>query len=309
MFQKTPITYAPPGYQVELDRLPPTGSSGCKRVAIMLIALIAIIGALCGGITAFVSATGDSTTPTPVQPSELPSENTPTALPSPVIDDWSATGTALFFVIEEITPTMDYCWFLTPSPMPSNTPLPVTPDEWALWGTQIAISTGTPTFTPAPTQPPPRAWCDVQTATLTPSVVPTIDPSSIAITPTQTPTVLPTRTPAPPPTATPFPAIQEAQPQQAAPYQPPQQPYVPPAQPTPMPVIIIQTSAPVVVTVVKVITAVPTATHTATATATETLTSTPTATATHTATATATETLTSTPTETLTLFPTLEVIE
>lgn len=278
---------------------------------ILLAGIFAVI-VVCGGTLVLVSSAfaKPPETPTPLTlvplgQDERPLSATPipTQIATQTLDAWAMTGTALAFA--EASPTLDFCWHLTPSPVPSETPIPVTPDAWALQGTQTALSTGTPTNTPYPTQAPPKAWCDFITPTFTPFPLPTIDP--LMITPSQTPTVAPTRTQAPPPTATYFPVIQEAQPL-------PMQQYVPPAA-TQAPVIIIQTSAPIRVTVIKVVTAIPsstplpTATSTATATPTHTptVTETPTATATHTP--TATETPTSTPTATETLLPTLEVIE
>ncbi len=280
----------PPGYQVDLDRLPPTSQSGCGRVLALGLLGITLIVMMCAGAVFLVTkATAKPPTPTVAN---LPTENalaplvvsnTATFTAIPTIDNWSATGTALFFATAQITPTVDYCWFLTPSPIPSNTPVPVTPDEWALQGTQIALSTGTPTLTPFPTQAPPRAWCDAQTATLTPFTLPTIDANGPTATASQTPTETATATATKPLPPTAFPPIQEVQPQTQ---------YIPPAQPTPAPVIIIQTSAPVVVTVIQVVTPVPSRTPTLTPTAT----------------ATPTETPTSTPTATETLIPTMEVI-
>ena len=301
MFQKqTPIHYMPPGYQVDLDRLPPTTQSGCGRVLVLSLAGLITLALMCAGAVFLVTnATAQSPTPTaaalPTDASILVSTETltPTATAVPTLDAWSMTGTALFFATAQVTPTIDYCWFLTPSPIPSNTPVPVTPDEWALQGTQIALSTGTPTLTPYPTQAPPRAWCDMPTATETPFPTFTGDASiTVTATNTPTPTPMPTRTPAP----------------TAAPPQPQAQAQ-PLPQPTAAPVIIVHTAAPVVITVVKVVTPVPsktnTPTETPTATATETPTSTPTSTPTETPTATATETPTSTPTETS--IPTEEI--
>lgn len=309
---QTPVTHVAPGYFPDLDRLPPSSSSGCGRIVMILLAGIFAIIVICGGTMILVSSAfaKPPETPTPLTLVPLgqdePLGTLPTSLPTEIatqtLDAWSMTGTALAFAVA--SPTLDFCWHLTPSPAPSETPFPVTPDSWALTGTAVALSTGTPTNTPYPTQAPPKAWCDFITATFTPFPLPTIDPSMI--TATGTPTIAPTRTPAPPPTATYFPAIQEVQPQQPA-------QYVPPAA-TQAPVIIVHTAAPIQITVIKLVTAIPSRTPvpTATSTATETPTTTPTATETPTltptATATATPTPTSTPTATETLLPTIEVI-
>lgn len=313
---QTPVTHVAPGYFPDLDRLPPSSGAGCGRIALILLAGIFAVIVICGGTLVLVSSAfaKPPETPTPLTlvplgQDERPLSATliPTQIATQTLDAWALQGTSLAFAVA--SPTLDFCWHLTPSPVPSETPIPVTPDAWALQGTQTALSTGTPTNTPYPTQAPPKAWCDFITSTFTPFPLPTIDP--LMITPSQTPTVAPTRTQAPPPTATYFPAIQEAQPQ-------PMQQYVPPAA-TQAPVIIIQTSAPIRITVIKVVTAIPSSTPLPTATSTETATHTPTATATETPTstptqtptATATETPTSTPTATATetMLPTLEVIE
>lgn len=308
--QQTPITYVAPEYKPDLDRLPPTGAGGCGRIVLILIVGFFAIMTVCGGTIYLLSARRASAAPIPL--TTLPGDSslpTPGEVSTSTPDAWALTGTALALV--EASPTLDFCWHLTPSPTPSVTPLPVTPDAWALEGTAIALSTGTPTNTPEPTQAPPRAWCDFTTATFTPFPLPSIDQASVTGTATSLPTLTPTATIEP--TATYFPPIREVQPSQpqyAAPA--PVQPQ--PVQPQPEQVIIVRTSPPVVVTVVKVVTAVPTSTptETPTSTPTETPTSTPsetpTATATETATSTPTETATATPTATETLYPTLEVI-
>lgn len=312
--QQTPITYVAPEYKPDLDRLPATGAGGCGRIVLILvIGLIAILS-ICGGTIYLVSARRASAatislTAAP-EASSLPASGESTPSPTYTLDAWAVQGTALALITA--SPTLDYCWFITPSPEPTNTAVPVTPDAWALEGTSIALSTGTATNTPEPTQAPPRAWCDFATEAFTPFPLPSIDAGSMTATQTPTTTLTPTSTIEPTPTY--YPLIQEAQPPAQAPYVPPAQ-----AQATSVPVIIIQTSAPVSITVIKVVTAVPTrtplptvtATSTATETATATLTPTETATATLTMTATLTPTATpsETPTETATYWPTLEETE
>src|SRR5690606_1335105 len=109
---------------------------------------------------------------------------TDTVQPTPTLDEWEITGTALYFITQSPTitptfsatpsPTMDYCWFLTPTLTPSNTPIPVTPDSWAMTGTHVFLASTTPTVPITPTQPPPRAWCDI-TPEQTPTPVVTFE--------------------------------------------------------------------------------------------------------------------------------------
>src|SRR5262245_20594959 len=170
---QTPVTYRPPGYQLDLDRIPPKSGTGCGRIALLGIVGIVTLILTCGGIYAAVKAMTQQpqseTQRLTLAPTRSPA---PTATAALTLDAWSLTGTALIFAAA--SPTTDYCWFLRPSPIPSFTPVPVTPDAWALQGTAYALQTGTPAFTPYPTQPPPRAWCDMETATFTPYPLPAL---------------------------------------------------------------------------------------------------------------------------------------
>lgn len=339
-----PIDFVPPGYMVDLDRRPPQGAS-CGRVLFLVLLGLIFCGLIGFGVgyavlqqarskpnfdfTPVVSA--DAATFNAIVLSDIPS-----ATP---LDAWALTGTALLHITA--SPTPDYCWFLTPSPQPTNTPLPVTPDAWGIKGTEIALETGTPTFTPYPTQPFPKAWCDTviptsaaATATFTPYQIRKTDEEATeesaapgAFIPAATRT-----TPATP-TATALPALflpssgngsgtSNNEAPRYVPAQPQQQPQTivitaPPVMVIATQIVVI-TQAPIVITeaaLVQIVTATPTetptATSTETATATETATTTPTETPTatdaptETPTLTATETPTVTPTETPTNEPNL----
>jgi len=325
--REPPIDYIPPGYQVDLDRVVPTGGQGCGRVLVLLLIGVGLLVGMCSAAITLINAgRSPRATATPtltpvtsvdlmVAAANLPQ---PTAAIIPTLDEWSLRGTEI--AQATASPTLDFCWWQTPTAIPSATAQPVTPDSWALHGTEIALQTGTPTNTPQPTQAPPRAWCDLVTPEQTPTFTPyPLSLRDIRLTPvltrlTPTPTTSPTARPTEKPTL--FPAIQEVYPT-AAEYAPVQQAI---AQPKPQTVYIVQTQVVVqtqvqviVVTARPTITPTPTstATPTETPTSTSTLTETPTATPTETPTATppATETSTATPTETATLFPTIEVIE
>ena len=70
----------------------------------------------------------------------FPPTNTarPTQTQLPTVDSWGATGTALLYITA--SPTLDYCWWQTPSPTPTST-LPFTPDSWGATGTAIYMAT------------------------------------------------------------------------------------------------------------------------------------------------------------------------
>ncbi|MDX2137939.1 MAG: hypothetical protein SF123_07565 [Chloroflexota bacterium] len=290
------MTRWPDGYQPELDRTPPRGATVDGGRIVMLLGIgLAVIAATFIILSGSAFGGSPSATPT-ILPTPTQTE-TPTA--TATLDSWSATGTAL--AAATITPTLDYCWWLTPQPTASLTPLPleITPDAWALTGTAVYLETGTPTHTPSPTQAPPRAWCNFTTATLT--------PLPLGTQPTATSSATPTLTRLPPtatliPTTTLFPTFppRDAAPVVPAPL-PTSLPIIPPppmVQPTQPPVIITATSLP---------TEPPTATLTSTATAT--LTATSTATYTPTETATATSLPTETPTATATIIPMLIIYD
>lgn len=197
---ETPVTFVPPGYQPDLDRLPPREAGGCGRYILLALFGLGLIVFIVFGM---ITITGQGQEEEPMILTLVPMNEgaaaTATDLPSetPTIDDWSLTGTAMLFVVA--SPTLDYCWFLTPTASPSLTPLPVTPDSWGIEGTRIALLTGTPTATPLPTQAPPRAWCDLEispTATFTPWAI----RQEVTEEPTPLPTAIPTSLPVAQPT-------------------------------------------------------------------------------------------------------------
>ncbi|MCL4251792.1 MAG: hypothetical protein KJ065_26945 [Anaerolineae bacterium] len=311
-----PIDFAAPGYQVELNRIPPSGGKGCVRLVFLLLLFIGVIAVAAVVVLRIINGQTIEeplTPPTLMALDQIVATAAPTATntPTPTLDAWSITGTAL---IEQtasptptLTPTMDYCWFLTPSPTPAPTLL-ITLDAWQLEGTRVFYETQTPTPMLMPTQQPPRAWCDAQlSATPTFTALPL---TAVTMQPLQPATARPPR-----PTATNAPnsLFPTSQP-----------PVVGGSYPTggsgSGPITVINTSEPpppviVVITATPAPTLTPTRTpsptNTSTPTASNTPTVTPTATATNTLTATATHTATwtltptNTPTATLTATATI----
>jgi hypothetical protein len=311
MLRKTPIDFHGPGWLEDLNRNPPKEATGCGRIIVLCLVGIGVIAAMCGGLVWFIQSRGGKA----ADPAMLTLVGTPPATvefhAGAALDDWSLTGTAL--ALATASPTLDYCYFLTPSPTATNTPLPITPDEWAMTGTAFKLATGTPTGTPLPTQAPPRAWCDLQTATFTPFPLPQLPAAETTAEPAAPLVpVLPTSTPVLTVTATLYPAIDtlvQNPPRQSQPVQPP----AAPAQPETIlivqtqVVVVYQTAAPAPTRLV-IVTATYTPTFTATATYTPTATETPTETYTPTPTATETETPTATATPTETLEPTATTV-
>jgi hypothetical protein len=317
---ETPITISPPGHMPELDRIPHSNRAGCGRIAgllvlfgLILIVSVFIAARVLGEQSSEAPAlTVEAITRPPTMIYEATEEITE-APATPTPDAWDLTGTAIRLATQ--TPTLDYCWWLTPSPTATTTPvrIDVTPDAWDLTGTAIKLATGTPTATLTATHPPPRAWCDFVTPTLTPlPLISRFGPSEVtdeALPPGVqyliSPTLAPTNTATPRPPTT-YPPIQLAT------SAPPAAPVVPTAIP-PIPATIIPpqlTIQPppttiIIVTATLTPTETATLTQTASATPTPTDTETPTATPTETASATATETAsaTLTPTETPTETP------
>lgn len=293
-----PITRVPPGYQPNLDRLPAQPASGCRGFLIT-ISLLAVV--LCGGgflIVNHINAlNAPAVTPTP-QPTFTPTDE-PTIAPAtatPTLDPWSLTGTALINQTASPTftptPTMDYCWYLTPTPTPSPT-LSYTPDEWALKGTEVFYLTSTPTPRLDPTRAPPRSWCDY-----TPEATPTRFEILSAI---ETQAAKPTFTVTP--TGTPryaFPTVDTSGPSGAGSGGSGSVPGLPPT--AAPPVIVVPTLPLPTIAKTKRPTRTPTATITESPTPTETHTATYTPTVTETP--TDTPTLTITPSETITETPT-----
>ncbi len=236
------VDFLPPGYLPDLDADPPQPESlGCGRI--IFLGLITSLVLLFGGW--FVVGTLQ---PIPTEPTRRPSL-TPEP-PTQTLDAWSATGTALLFATA--SPTIDYCWWLTPTA--TNTPTPIfTPDAWSATGTAIYEATNPPQTATA-TPYAPRAWCDSEpSATFTPL-------SLFQTTQTPTPSATPTSTIKPLPTST---FVVAPQPQVVIPQPPTNFPTIQPIQATPTRQRKTRT---------------PTATLTSTPTATETPTGTPTST-------------------------------
>lgn len=267
-------------YQPDLDRLPPRPGPGCRGLLVLGAVVLIVIGA---GLTIWASA---SNTPAPGPTEPAPTETatptdelaaTSTPSPTPTLDAWSLTGTALVYATA--SPTIDFCWWLTPTVTATAT-LPYTPDAWQATGTAIYQATNPPQL-PTATPDVPRAWCnDIPDATMTPTITP-LSLRSLALTdigPTYT--LTPTDEPARASSGGGAPG--GSYPQQAAPIVAPQQQQPvsdqPPLviwQPTPAPTLDLPTVAPSP-------TWTPSPTPTPTETATPSPTWTPTATATST---------------------------
>lgn len=298
-----PSTILPSGYQPDLDRLPPGGGTGCRRLLMLIGIGAAVIFALGYGVVSFVNASRKPSVevlPSPTVTETPDATSTPT--PSPTLDDWSATGTALVEATASSTftptATADYCAWLTPTATYTPT-LIHTPDAWSATGTAVYLATNPPNATPQPQPTTPRSWCDSipPTATITPLSL----NKRVLSTPTPAPTLTPTNRPLSggsnggihlPPTSVP-----------------------PVAPPTDLPPIVLPPTLLPFPTAVKTkkptrtptatITNTPTPTDTASATYTPSLTYTPTETATSTPTPTETATNTPTPTNTAVPFVTI----
>ncbi len=271
-----PIDYDP----VEDLRQPP--GIGAAGIVIAVLLLVAVLGMTAWGVVEAIRQNSPAPVVVPTIMS-LPTETlTPTISPTP-------------------SATMDYCYWLTPSPEPSPT-LAYTPDSWGATGTAVYYATNPPQ---TPTPLPPRELCD-NVPTWTP--VPDIFVRGVTATASPSPTleVSPAYTleTAVAYTWTPLPTLPQIQ--------PPAQ--VDPVIVTQPPIVI--TSPPVIITlpppppeqIIIVITATfmpPTETFTPTATFTPThYEPLPTSSPTPTFTFAPTETLTPTPTETPTPTPT-----
>ena len=170
-----PITVTRAGYRPELDREPPgSDKAGCGKLLFLIAAFFAVIVGVIGIVIMALSPQDESLDEQPMILTLSPMDDSGYGLDVNLADVLQATPTA----------TMDYCWFLTPT-FDAPTPIPVTPDGWALRGTQIALETGTPIPTAQPTQEPPKAWCN-EPPTPEPTDEATVAPrwTSIPATPT-----------------------------------------------------------------------------------------------------------------------------
>jgi len=314
-------------YHVSDDFVPeneiiPSPAANLKLIMTFIIGALVLCGAV-GGAAYFAlqatlnrsvveatlapSPTFTETTAAPEVIVYLPTATLPpsTALPTLNITEVLATYYALATATPTLTPspTLDLCWFLTPTGEPTATPIYVTPDAPQVRATAEAALTGTPTPTPTSTDAPPIALCDqVFMMTLTPAGI--IPPETTADPDATEELVyggIGTLEPfAAPPTWTPPPA--------AAGGGAPQVIYrdnivyvtVPPQQPQ----IIYVTQPPVQIMVPVIVTATPTPSFTPSMTPTATFTATFTETPTATPTETPSATLTETPTHTYTPTPT-----
>lgn len=292
-----PSTILPSGYQPDLDRLPPGGGMGCRRLLMLIgggFAAIAFIGFVVVSVVNGARQPSIEVLPSPTATETPDATSTPT--PSPTLDDWSATGTALVEATASSTftptATADYCAWLTPTATYTPT-LIHTPDNWSATGTAVYLATNPPPATPQPQPTTPRSWCDdVPTATITPLALPRRTLS----------------TPTPEPTSTVTPRPMNGGGNSAGIHLPPTN--VPPvAPPTDLPPIVLPPTLLPFPTAVntKKPTRTPTETATNTPTATATASATYTPSATWTATSTPTETATNTPTPTNTAVPFITV--
>lgn len=258
-----------------MNRIPPRPAPGCGGMLSIVGVVIAVV--VIGGIAIFMSLNNQPATvpqPTLMELESLPSE-TPTATLTPVLDGWSLTGTALFYVTNTATP--DYCWWLTPTPTASAT-LIYTPDAWQAEGTAMYEATYPPKM-PTATPDLPHAWCN-NIPTLTPTLTP-LSLNRLVTKPAVTPTLTPTITPLSLPT--------RSQNNNGGFIQitPPDSPTVAPIW-TAVPTLPLPTVAPTKIKKTKVPTDTPTFTPTLTLTPSDTPTATATPTETFTPTATAT---------------------
>ncbi|MBZ0282091.1 MAG: hypothetical protein K8L97_15230, partial [Anaerolineae bacterium] len=128
---KPKISYHPPGYDPTQDRLPPRQATAGPLITCGMLLLFAcgVIGFLAGNFSK--GQAGDVVTP----------ESTPEV----TMDDWSLTGTALYFVTltpQTATPTHTATATETPTVEMTYTPVVTnTPDNWQSTGTAIFIQT------------------------------------------------------------------------------------------------------------------------------------------------------------------------
>lgn len=315
--RETPRHFYPPGADPTLDRPIPQKARGLPCMVIAMIVMVVLFAAVLLLMNHNASAKQVVwVTETPGGVSAAAAQTEPaTVPPTSTLDNWSLTGTAMFFASTTPTPTStlppDWCFFLTPSPVFLPT-IYVTPDAFQIAATVVLLQTGTPTQTLTPTDAPPRAWCN--------SYIPPSDASAMTATQAHWPTPGQLASVPPPATWTRVPAPQPVRQQQP---QPPAQAAPPatdlPPQPTDPPQVIIVTSPPQVIVIpatgqVVIVTATPPNTDvpsdTPTFTATETSTDVPSATPTElptdppTSVPTATDMPSETPTVTATDIPT-----
>jgi hypothetical protein len=170
------------GYQPDLDRLPPR-SYGCGCTSGIVILVLALIASGAFGVLFVMNAPSPATSAMEITPATSTDE--PTSAQTATLDDWSATGTALY--LKTVVPTVDYCFWLTPTATTAT--LVYTPDAWQATGTAIYLATN-PHVPPTSTPDIPRVWCNN-----IPSPTPTLTPLSLSALSTETPTTAPTKKP------------------------------------------------------------------------------------------------------------------
>lgn len=157
-YEHRPMTYDP---RLNLKQPP---RFGCLKVLGLLGLAAGVLVLLAFGIRA---VTAGSAEPVPT----LAALSSPS--PSATLDEWSALGTAWALLTATApatatpgtpTATLEYCWWLTPSPTPTAT-LPYTPDPWQATGTAL-WEEANPYQSPTPA--PPRELC-TSFATWTPT--------------------------------------------------------------------------------------------------------------------------------------------
>lgn len=178
-----PKTIVPPEYAIDLDRLP-AQPAGCSGSLVMVLGVI--VAMIAGG--GLMLTRQAAPTPPPI-PTITRDETTPTPTESPTLDSWDMTGTAL--AVAGASPTIDYCFWLTPTDTPPPTVESV--DAWSATGTAVYEATH-PYQSPTPTPDVPQAWCNN-----IPSPTPTLTALKIGTQATDTPA----------PTATPMPTLTE----------------------------------------------------------------------------------------------------
>lgn len=180
-------TIVPAEYQIDLDRVPAQPAGGCGALLLVICGLIGLAG---GGLWLLTSQAAAQlpATETAIPLETLTASPTFTDSPTQTLDAWDMTGTA--YAMATVSPTVDYCFWLTPTVTPLPTVAVV--DDWMATGTAIYEATH-PYQSPTPTPDVPRAWCNT-----IPSDTPTVTPTETPGAPTLIPTEQPTDKPAPP---------------------------------------------------------------------------------------------------------------
>lgn len=152
---KFPISFGPTGINPALDENPPRGPNVIAMLGTCLTISLIVIFAVIGFLIYRATRPQASAAPIPTV-AVLPSQ-TVTATASPTLDDWSATGTAMFLATHTPTPTPTVPpsatwslegWSATGTAWAMGITPEVTPEPSA---SAIAELTEPPTYTPYPT--------------------------------------------------------------------------------------------------------------------------------------------------------------